>query len=275
MTPTLKTLQSPRELTLSYSQQGEGPALVLVHGSFSDQRTNWEFVWSDLAREFTVYATARRGRGLTDDTLGHSLEDEAQDTVELLEAIGEPVFLVGHSYGAHVALRSALNVPDLVRKLVLYEPPSPNILDGLMEELELLARGRNWEGFATLFFGQALRVPAPELATLKQSEFWAPILMDARASLGDLRALSRYCLNVTDCERLSMPVTLQTGTESKSDLYMTDALAAVLPNSRIQELEGQAHEGMYTNPKQYVDSLLRIFQSEIFEEVAPGRSAAD
>jgi len=42
--------------------------LVLVHGSFSDHKTNWEFVKSLFEKQFTVYAIARRGRGETDAT---------------------------------------------------------------------------------------------------------------------------------------------------------------------------------------------------------------
>ena len=40
----------------------------------------------------------------------------------VIQSIGEPVFLLGHSYGAQTALAAATNVPDRIRKLVLYEP---------------------------------------------------------------------------------------------------------------------------------------------------------
>jgi hypothetical protein len=36
--------------------------LVLVHGSFSDHNSNWEFVKPLFEKQFTVYAVARRGR---------------------------------------------------------------------------------------------------------------------------------------------------------------------------------------------------------------------
>jgi hypothetical protein len=52
---------------------------------------------------------------------------------------------------------------------------------------------------------------------------------------------------------------LQIGTESPRDLYVTDVLAAaVLPDVRIQELPGQAHEGMTTAPKMYAESVSRF-----------------
>ncbi len=55
-------------VSISYEKYGVGPSLVLVHGAFSDHRTNWEFVKPLLEKRFTVYAIARRGRGQTDAT---------------------------------------------------------------------------------------------------------------------------------------------------------------------------------------------------------------
>ena len=49
-------------VNVSYEKDGVGPSLVLVHGGFSDHRTNWEFVKPLFEKLFTVYAVARRGR---------------------------------------------------------------------------------------------------------------------------------------------------------------------------------------------------------------------
>jgi hypothetical protein len=54
---------------------------------------------------------------------------------------------------------------------------------------------------------------------------------------------------------------LQIGTESPRDFYVTDALATVLPNVRIEELPGQAHEGMTTAPKMYAEVVSRFLLS--------------
>lgn len=77
---------------------------VLVHGAFSGHQTKWEFVKPLLEKQFTIYAIARRGRGETDATEGHSLEDESRDVVTVIQSSGEAFFLLGHSYGAHTAL---------------------------------------------------------------------------------------------------------------------------------------------------------------------------
>jgi hypothetical protein len=45
------------------------------------------------------------------------------------------------------------------------------------------------------------------------------------------------------------------GSESPRDLFVTDALSSVLPDARIEELPGQAHEGMTTAPEIYVAAV--------------------
>ena len=252
-------LLSPAGATVSYDRYGSGPPLVLVHGTFSDHATNWEFVKPLLEKRFTVHAVARRGRGETDATEGHGLEDEGRDVAAVIRSIDEAVFLLGHSYGGHTALVAAAEVPDRVRRLVLYEPAWPRVIaQEAMAPLEALARAGDWDGFAVTFFRDLLRVPADEVEAVRASDLWLPILADAEASLGDLRAISRYDFRVDRFRGLRVPVMLQIGTESPRDLYVTDALAAVLPDARIEELPGQAHEGMTTAPEQYAESVSRF-----------------
>lgn len=258
----MQRIPSPAGAMVSYDQYGSGPPLVLVHGAFSDHQTNWGFVKPLFEPQFTVYAIARRGRGDTDATAGHSLEDESRDVVAVIQTIGAPVFLLGHSYGAQTALAAAAQVPDRVRKLVLYEPPWPHVVEKeALSRLEALAQARDWEGLAVTFFRDQLAVPVEVLEELRATALWPPIIADAEASLGDLRALSRYDFQAERFRELRVPVLLQIGTESPRDLYVTDALAVVLPNVRIQELPGQAHEGMTTAPQVYAEAVSRVLLS--------------
>jgi pimeloyl-ACP methyl ester carboxylesterase len=177
----------------------------------------------------------------------------------LIQSIGEPVFLLGHSYGAHTALVAAAEVPHSVRKLVLYEPAWPHVIGNeALAQLEKLAQAGRWEDLAVAFFSDKLSVPVEELDELRVTELWPPIVADAEASLHDLRALSKYDFKAERFRELRLPVMLQIGTESPRALYVTDALAAVLPDVRIEELPGHAHEAMTTAPKMYAETVTRF-----------------
>jgi pimeloyl-ACP methyl ester carboxylesterase len=257
----MKTLTTFSGTTVSYSVAGSGPPLVLVHGAFSDHETNWTFVAPQWQQRFSVYAIARRGRGATDATDDHTLEDEAQDVADVVRSIGAPVYLLGHSYGAHCALLAAAQHPDLVQKLVLYEPAWPHAVKADVAALETLAAADAWDQFAFAFFANVLHVPGEELDALRASALWPPIVADAGASLGDLRAIRAYRFDPGRFAGLNIPVMLQIGSESPRDLYVTDALAAVLPDVQIDTLAGQAHEGMTTAPEMYVEATMRFLSA--------------
>jgi pimeloyl-ACP methyl ester carboxylesterase len=241
-----------------YERHGNGPALVLIHGAFSDHRSNWEFVLPMLTQHFTVYAIARRGRGASAKTTDHSIEDEARDAAELIESIGGRVFLLGHSYGAHVALLTATMVPDRIRKLVVYEPSRNGIFaDVIWNTLMDYTKRQDWDNFAATFFGMVLFVPTAELEAARASEqIWRPILEDAEATVQDLRAIREYDFDASRFESIRIPVLLQMGSESPRHLWATDDLAWVLPDVTIGVLEGQGHEGMTTAPEQYAEAVI-------------------
>jgi pimeloyl-ACP methyl ester carboxylesterase len=243
---------SPDGTTVSYDTYGSGPPLVLVHGGFSDHITNWQECKDLLAERFTVHAIARRGRGETTATEGHSVLDEAADVAAVLRQIGEPVFLLGHSHGAICALNAAAQYPQGVRKLVIYEHVTAETLppEGVAH-LETFAAREDWDGMVEAFMG-ILQVPPEEIAEIKTTPFWGTWTQDAKATINDLRALLKHDYSVERFQSLNIPVQLMIGSESPRELYLTDALAAVLPDARITTLEGTAHEGMTMVPQQFV-----------------------
>ncbi|MCC6792160.1 MAG: alpha/beta fold hydrolase [Thermomicrobiales bacterium] len=252
----MERLITPHGSTVSYVTYGRGPHLVLVHGGFSDHHTNWQEAAPFLTDRFTVTAIARRGRGESSVTTGHRIEDEAADVAALLRRIGEPVFLLGHSYGALCALEATAMEPGLVRQLVLYEPPSPELLaPEALALLQSFADREDWDGLVETFMRDLLQVPPDEVAAIRATPFWDVWTVDAHASLQDLQAVARYRFVAGRFRSLSMPVLLLIGSESPREIYVTDALAAVLPDARISMLTGQAHEGMTTAPAQFVDAL--------------------
>lgn len=103
------------------------PRVLLIHGASANLRELWGPLASDLARDHHVIAFDRPGYGhSTRPKRGaQQLKTQAQMAAHVLEAIGAgPAIVVGHSLGAAVSLRLAIERPDLVSGLVLIAPAS-------------------------------------------------------------------------------------------------------------------------------------------------------
>lgn len=105
---------------IHYLRAGSGPAVVLVHGGASDSR-DWLGTMSALAGRFTLYAPDLIGFGQSQRRQeGYYLADFIEFLEEFIDTLGlEKPSLVGHSFGARLALGVALSRPDKVDKLIL------------------------------------------------------------------------------------------------------------------------------------------------------------
>src|SRR6185312_4187164 len=132
-------------LTLHVQQAGEGPDVVLIHGLTGDLS-----IWflckamSELARTHCVTAFDLRGHGYSDvPPSGYTSADQAGDVLALMDEIGaDRAKLVGHSFGAVIALHAAVLAPDRVESIVLSDPYFP-----ALRHLEDLSRWGHWEAF--------------------------------------------------------------------------------------------------------------------------------
>ena len=115
-----------------FADSGDMPRLVMCHGLVFGSIATWYFTAAaKLAERFEVILYDQRGHGKSDLTpTGYDLDTLAQDLEGLLESLpaagsAAPVTLVGHSYGALVALNYALKHSHQVAKLVLIDAPLP------------------------------------------------------------------------------------------------------------------------------------------------------
>jgi len=112
--------------SLRYVDQGVGETVVLIHGSASDLRT-WSGVQAALRESHRVIAYSRRyhwPNQKISDGADYSMPEHVDDLEGLLGHLDAvPVHLVGHSYGGFLALLLAIRAPQLVRSMVLCEPP--------------------------------------------------------------------------------------------------------------------------------------------------------
>ena len=147
---------------------GSGPPLLLVHGSISD-RTIWDGIRPRLESRFTVHVVNRRGRDGSTSLEVVDLEREFRDVAAVVDAIGEPVHLLGHSFGAHCALGATLHT-NRVRSLMLFEPPAPNpVLGGVATQLRELIDGGRTQDALEAFLAAGPGEPPENIEILKRS----------------------------------------------------------------------------------------------------------
>jgi pimeloyl-ACP methyl ester carboxylesterase len=105
-----------------YVDVGQGPAVVLLHG-FASSLETWDLVIPALRSGHRVLALDLKGFGWTDRPPGdYSPLAQARLVLALMDARGiDRAAIVGHSWGASVALRLALEAPQRVSRLALYD----------------------------------------------------------------------------------------------------------------------------------------------------------
>lgn len=109
---------------ITFFESGTGsPALVFVHGWQGDH-TVWQPIIETLGDDFHTVAVDLRGSGASHNAGGpYDLERFAADLRGIIEARGPgPAVVIGHSMGGTIALRLAVDSPELTRGLVLVAP---------------------------------------------------------------------------------------------------------------------------------------------------------
>ena len=111
-------------LRIDYTDDGHGPAVILIHSSVSGNR-QWRALGEALAGRYRVLAINLHGYGETTPwpgTTRQSLYAQAQLVLALCGEVSGQVHLVGHSFGGAVALKAASLLGPRAGRLVLLEP---------------------------------------------------------------------------------------------------------------------------------------------------------
>jgi pimeloyl-ACP methyl ester carboxylesterase len=129
-----------RAADLEVERLGSGPPVVLVHGSVVGPERTWR-AQRELASRWSLVLPCRPGFGGSPPLPGGG--DFAVEAPLIAELLGDGAgaHLVGHSYGAVIALLAAALRPDAVRSLTVSEPGALRLAAGDPQVDQTIAAG--------------------------------------------------------------------------------------------------------------------------------------
>lgn len=256
-------------------QAGEGPGVVCIHANASSS-SQWRSLMDVLATNHKVLAPDCYGSGKSPDWPSDReirLSDEVRFLEPVLELAGAPCAIVGHSYGAAVALVAAVLHPNRVHALALYEPtlfalvdaqqPPPNGADGIRNaaaaSAAALSRGDR-EGAAQHFIDFWMGTGSWRAMPSQRR----PAIVD---SIVNVRRWAYALLNESTHAHtfamLDIPVLYMLGAESPESAHaVARVLLPILPRVRVVEFPGLGHMAPVTHPEP-VNAEIEAFLREV------------
>lgn len=269
--------------TLGYRQFGDGPGVVLLHGTMSTGQNHTQLAEA-LADAFTVIVPDRRGRGLSGQPSGeYSLQTEVDDLDALLTQTGvHQVF--GVSSGAIIALQAALKL-SAIHKVAVYEPPlfmSSSVPEAVLSRYDReMAQGKVVTALITGMKGAQMgppifnlmprwlleRLTARYMASeeKKAKGDYTPMRVLAPTLHNDFQLVVEMSGKLESFGSIRAEVLLLGG--SKSPAYLKaalDALEKILPHARRVEFPGLDHAASWNSdiggqPDPVAQELRRFF----------------
>jgi pimeloyl-ACP methyl ester carboxylesterase len=230
-------------VALAYDERGEGPAVVLVHGT-ATARTVWHEAEEALGYGLRTIAYDRRAygdSGAPEPYGGTTVGEQADDLAELIEALGAaPAAVCGHELGALACLDLVARRPELVSGAVLIEPPmlwlSAAGTDAVGELREAVARAAREDGAGGAVRAYLEAVGGPDVGELLGPERLDAAMASPRAFAADLAAAASWTSGRRELRAVEPRVTLVSGLRSAPvRRETTRALADLLPNSQLLE----------------------------------------
>lgn len=242
--------------------EGQGPALVLVHGAPSEHST-FEPLVAELRRDLTTFAMDRRGSGASGDTPPYAIEREFEDVAAVVDAVaartGGPIALWGHSYGCNPAMGAAALTAN-VHHLVLYEPSfGLTYPAGSIEAIEAAISAGNREAAIRAAFVDTGVMTDEEFEEFKAGPRWSKVLAVAPTLARECRVEDTWVYEPGQFDGIRAPTLLLTGSDTDAALAeLTRRAAAAVPNTQIRVLDGHGHFAFKTDPGM-VAGLIRDF----------------
>jgi pimeloyl-ACP methyl ester carboxylesterase len=246
---------------IAYQDVGNGECLVLVHGSWGSHH-NWDSVVPGLSEHHRVVSYDRRGHSESERPAGQgTFAEDVADLAALVEALdAAPAWVVGNSVGAFITLQLAAARPDLLRGIIVHEPPLAELLSAGGADAPLgvvvdLIRAGDHAGAAERFVedvalgpGAWAQLPEQMRATMADN---APTYLDEELA-PDSRTVDEAAL-----ARYAGPVLVTSGDQSPPIFEpVAQHLARLLPQAQRIEYPGAGHIPHVTHPEEFVATVV-------------------
>ena len=231
----------------------------------------WQFQIESFAQKFHVVSYSRRyayPNQWPGDGEDNNSTNNATDLAELIFKrldLG-PAHLVGHSYGALTALYMAYQHPELVRTLVLGEPPVMSLLENnsrynkdvyaIRENVQDAILRGDMERAVRIFFRWS---DAQRRFFYQLPYYTRAVLMDNVKSLGGELASVSQRFTLEDAQKVTVPTLLVKGERSPKFLHqIIGILASCMPNSEELIITGKSHNLGIEKPQAFNPPVLEF-----------------
>jgi pimeloyl-ACP methyl ester carboxylesterase len=249
----MQTVTSKDGSRIAYDRHGSGPVVILVAGALGYRKfSKMEEIAKQLAEHHTVINYDRRGRGDSTEVKPFAVEREIEDIQALIEAEGGSASLWGWSSGGALALRAAAAGIGVERVSVyeipfMVDPTHNRPTPDYGERLDELVAADDRNALVKHFMRNAIGIPAPFVALMRLMPMWKGLKATAHTLPYDWAALGKHTmygapLSTEEWAPVTVPAQVVYGSKSAAVLQKSSrALAEVLPNAELRELEGVSH----------------------------------
>jgi non-heme chloroperoxidase len=260
-----QAIRLPNGVTLRYVEQGPAGAIpiILLHG-FPDSWRSYETVMAHLPPSIRVIAPSQRGFGSSDKpVMGYHPRDLAADLAEFMNLRRIPEAIVaGHSMGALVAQRLALDFPDRVAGLVLigtFKSQADNA-----ELREMIASLDTMKDPVDADLVHAFQ--ASTIAQHVPEKFFATILAEsARVPIHVWRAVLKAILPYDDfaeLPKISAPSMLCWGERDGFSTYeQRQEIAQAIAGTELRVYAGAGHSLQWEEPQRFAADLVSFMNT--------------
>lgn len=184
----------------------------------------------------------------------------------MVDSIGEPVNLLGHSYGGLCAFEAALLIRN-VNKLVLYDPGIEVAGEEIyprevIERMEAMLEAGDRDGVIVTTMREVAGLSPETVEYMRSLPVWKARVDAAHTIPRELRAVKGYRFEPQRFGDLKAPALLLSGGESPVALRKAvEAVDEALPDSRIVVMGGQGHSAMDTGTNLFTAEVLSFLEA--------------